>query len=99
MSSHALLEYTETITGAGNGVAVLLPIEIYGVAVTLQIISGTAKVQSTTDSISNVQAGTAQWVDWPAGAVAVTTQDYARAVTALRAVCVSGQCKVMMRGQ
>lgn len=90
-------EFAEDLAGAANGSPFYVPRNSVGVSVTLQIISGTAKVQSTTDLLDEVAAGSAVWVDWPSGAVAATTQDYVRAVTALRGVCVSGSCRVMLR--
>lgn len=97
MSQGAFVEFAEDLSGAGNGTVVYLPLFAQGCAVTLQIASGTSKIQSTTDTRAQVAAGSAVWVDWPSGAVAVTTQDYVRNVTALRGVCVSGSCRVMLR--
>lgn len=93
----AFAEFAENLSGAGNGTVFTLPLFAQGCAVTLQISSGTAKIQSTTDTRAVVEAGSAVWVDWPSGAVAATTQDYVRNVTALRAVCVSGTCRAMFR--
>lgn len=45
------------------------------VGVQLTISSGNGKVQATLDPVSMVINGTATYVDWPAGAVAATTQD------------------------
>ena len=93
----AFAEFAEDLAGAVNGSVFYVPAYANGVACTLQVIAGTAKLQSTTDTLEQVTSGAAIWVDWPSGAVAVTTQDYVRNVTALRGVSVSGSCRVMLR--
>ena len=53
--------------------------------------TGTGKIQFTLSSASSVIAGTAVWIDWPAGSVTATTVDRILGpVTAVRAIVSSG---------
>ena len=93
-------EYSESKDSAGNGNSIMLPTSIRaGVAITLQITAGEGKVQVTTSSIAEVIAGTAVWVDWDAGSVTETTQDFMLPSTALRLVNTSGTTKIILRAQ
>lgn len=59
---------------------------------------GTGQVQATLSSVQDIEAGTARWVPWPSGTVAVTTLDVIVAsFTALRAVCLTGAIVVEVK--
>jgi len=92
-------EYSETLSSPGNGTWIEFPNGVDGASVELVISSGTGKVQATSDSLSRVQAGSAEGVDWDLGVVSGTTQDYCAPVTAIRAVNVSGTIKINVRMQ
>jgi len=80
-----------TQTDAGNSKPILIPGGISVLTLTLIVTSGSGKVQYSTSGAAAVDAGTAIWRDWPAGAVAVTTEDSLLSpVTAVRVACVSG---------
>ena len=94
-------EYEESLAAGGNGESVILPDEIIGFAVTVEFTGGgTGYISTTTDSISNVKAGTCTWVTWDLGTVGTTKQDYARPVTAIRMTQVAaGTMKMTCRAQ
>jgi len=85
-------------TGAGNGEWVEIQPGVQEVAVDLVIISGSARVESTGESLSKVQDNSAAGVPWPAGDVSVRTKLLARGETAVRLVIVSGQAIMYVRG-
>lgn len=92
-------EYKETLSVAGNGVSVLLPPDLDDVTVTLEVSAGSGKVQATTSTVADVKSDVAVWVDWTAGTVTQTTQDYCKPPTALRMVNVSGVTTLHLRAQ
>ena len=92
-------EHSDTVAAPGNGNSVIVPADVKGISVTLKITGGQAKVQTTTDTIANVLDDSAEWVDWDAGDVATTTQDYAVPVTAIRQVNASGTSVLQLRAQ
>lgn len=82
-----------TQTGAGTTAVVLVgPGCVFGANVRLNLIAaGSAKVQATISGETAVKAGTAIWVDWPAGAVTATADAHHDApLTAVRAVVTAG---------
>ena len=57
--------------------------------------AGSAKVQTTISSEDQIDADTATWTDWPAGAVAVDTEAVAYAPMGIRLVNVNGTSVTM----
>jgi hypothetical protein len=92
-------EYEETISSPGNGEWVEFPNGVNGAAVELEIATGEGRVEATLDSLSEVQAGTANGIAWDFGNVTGTTQDWVVPVTALRGVNISGIVKIKVRMQ
>lgn len=91
--------YEEELTSPGAGHAILFPTGIENIAVTLTPSGGSGKVQATTSSIERIKEGLAIWVDWDAGTVTASTQDYCSPVTAIRQVNVSGDTLLEVRAQ
>jgi hypothetical protein len=89
------------LAAGGNSDSILIPDDVKSFSVTVSFAGGgTGKVQTTTDKVATVKAGTATWVDWDLGVVAATTQDNAQPVTAVRAVQVNpGTMKLTARAQ
>lgn len=57
--------------------------------------TGMGRIEASLSSSQEIQDGTARWVPWPAGNVAVVTSDILQGSwTGLRAVCVTGNIKV-----
>lgn len=83
-------EATETLAAAGAGKWFLVPPGVEGIAVTLAITSGSGYVQTTTEGVDRVKAGSAAGVTWDKGTISATAQDWAMPVTAFRAFNVSG---------
>lgn len=83
-------EYTDSLSGAGDGAYVLIPNWIRSVCVGLIISSGTGSIQFTLSSKAKVEAGTANWVTWDYGTVATTTTDVFYPCTAIRQVNATG---------
>jgi len=86
--------YTEELTSPGNTDWILKPNGTDGMGVTLEISSGSGKVQATTSSVDDCIANTAVAVDWDLGTVSGTVQDSCIQVTAIRAVNESGTIKL-----
>lgn len=83
-------EFSESLSGAGNGSTVIIPRGL-NIGVMVTVIPGggaTAKAQLTTDSIEDVQveAATVTWSDWDLGAVSSTMSDIGAPATAFRLV-------------
>ena len=89
-------EFNESKAAAGNGNTIVIPPNIKGIAVTLEITAGNGKVQATTSSLADVLAGAEVWVDWSKGAITATAQDYVMPCTALRLVNISGTTKITL---
>jgi hypothetical protein len=89
------------LAAPGNSDWILIPDEVQGLSVTLSFAGGgTGKVQTTTDILNTVKSGSPIVVDWPAGEVGVTTQDFCVPVTAIRLVQVNaGTAKMTARCQ
>lgn len=68
---------SQTLTaGAGYG----NPVKIYSIPATINAVpgsGGTMLVQYTSSSFSSIDAGTANWTNWPAGSVSSQTSDSA----------------------
>ena len=97
--SETAWEYQQSLTGASTGEWIAFPIGADSLSLILQIISGTGRLEYTTDSIDSVIANTAIAQNWDAGNVAVTTSNVVFPISAWRAVCVSGSLKAMGRAQ
>ena len=94
-------EYERETVLPGNSDPVLIPTTVQTISVTVSFTSGASgKIQTTTDNISIVEAGSAIFVDWPDGEVSVTTQKSAYPVTAIKIVMVlPGIMKTTIRAQ
>jgi hypothetical protein len=93
-------EATQALSSGTNGNSLVLPDEtgkVESIMVSLVISSGEGKIQTTVSPLVNVEAGTANWIDWDRGAVSTTTADVFYNVTAIRAVRVSGTIKLEAR--
>lgn len=92
------LRPAETLTSAGDGESVLLPIRPDGrreAAVTLSgPASWSAKVQATNSTVADVRNDTAVWFDWPDGVVSATTNRIIYNATAVRQVNSAGTSKM-----
>jgi hypothetical protein len=101
-ASELAWEAEDSLAGAGNGKAIIVPDGVNQLAVTLAITSGSAKVQTTTDKINAVEQekATVTWVDWDAGEVSATRADVCAPVTALRLVqTTAGATALKVRAQ
>jgi hypothetical protein len=93
-------EAKDELAAPGNGESILIPDDVKTISVTVEPTGATAKVQTTTNSVAEVKAGTETWVDWDLGAVAVDTNDTADPVTAMRLVQIGAGSSIMtMRAQ
>jgi len=93
-------EYEQTLDAAGDGDWILIPADVVTVVVTCQASGTTAKVQTTTDTIAAITAGTETAVDWDDGAVSTATSAACTPPTALRLVQVgAGSSKLTVRAQ
>lgn len=90
-------QFSELLSTPGNGSSILIPNGAVGVGIMLYIQSGSGKLQTTTDTIESVYDGSAIWVDSPVGVVDATFQDYAKGITAIRQVNVSGTTRLLLR--
>lgn len=61
------------------------------------VVAGSGKVQATISPPADVNGGTADWVDWPAGTVNAVTQDTLEGVSAVRAYVASGTLRLIVR--
>lgn len=89
------------LAAPGNSDWLLIPDEVQGLSVTLSFSGGgSGKVQTTTDVLNTVKTGSPVTVDWPAGEVSSTTQDFCVPVTAIRLVQINaGTAKMTVRCQ
>jgi len=93
-------EYEQILSGAGNGDWILIPDDIFDISVTVAPTTCTAKVQLTTDKISEVKTGTPTAIDWDAGLVGSNSEDVFYPVTAIRLVQAGiGSSKLKVRVQ
>lgn len=80
-------EVSVALAAAGDSDDFLVPPDVNQVAFTVKPAGGaTGKVQVTTDKVSIVKAGTADWTDWDLGAVSSIKSDASVPVTAFRFV-------------
>lgn len=78
--------------------AILIPGGIKLATFTLEPLGGgSSKLQATTAPESQINDGTAVWVDHPDGAVSSTLQGKVEAVTAIRVVVASGTASLSIR--
>lgn len=92
----AVFEYTETIESGKTGDAIMAPdyagkLRDWVVGI---IPSGTARIEYTLSTRSQVDAGAAVWRAWDAGDVTVNTDDLLGPVQAVRGVSVSGDVTI-----
>jgi len=92
-------EYQESKAAVGNGTSILIPDDVKSVAVILDVTAGTGSIQTTTDSVAKVKAGTATWITWSYGTVGVDTAAVFSPVTAIRMVNASGTTELLVRAQ
>lgn len=89
------------LAAAGSSDSIIVPDEVSGISATVEFTGGgTGHVETTTDKVSTVKAGTATWVAWDLGTVSTTKQDYCLPCTAIRATQVhAGAMKMSLRAQ
>jgi hypothetical protein len=94
-------EATDSLAAVSNGVSILIPDDINNINVVVELAAGaSAKVQYTNNTVSEVKAGTETWIDWGAGAIAITTDDVFYPCTAIRLVqTFAGTCTLKVRAQ
>lgn len=94
-------EYQDVLSTASNGDTVIIPENIKNISATLEITSGSGKIQTTTSLLNDVinNPGSVVWVDWDMGVISTTEQDSCLPVTAIRQVNVSGTTKMILRAQ
>lgn len=81
---------------AGTSDFVLLASFIQYASVAVYPTGGSCKVQTTSDTVENLEAGTAVWEDWPAGSVSSAKSDVAAGVKAIRLVVSSGSARMVI---
>lgn len=88
------------VSSSGNGDAVIIPIGVKQIVVSLEIDTGEGKIQTTTNKVTDVISDTdVVWVDWDDGSVTSTTQDSCSPVTAIRMINTLGTTRMMLRAQ
>ena len=99
--SHFAYEKEINLAAGGASANIIVPDEILGIAVTVSFSGGgTGYIETTTDLISKIKAGTAVWVAWDLGTVGVTKQDTCVPVSGIRATQVhAGTMKATFRAQ
>lgn len=91
-------EFYAEYEGEGEQEPLFLPGGIKLAAFTLvPADGGSSKLQATTAPESQINNGTAVWVDHPDGAVSSTLQGKVEAVTAIRVVVASGTATISVR--
>ena len=81
-------EAEQSLTGAGNGSAIIFPRGINGASVTVKTDGAQVSVESTTNSLKDVEQEKASvtWITWAKGVIVANDQDYVKPVTAIRLV-------------
>jgi len=94
-------QYSEELEEAGNGSTIIVPANVAGVSIELEVSGGEGKVQATLTPFDDIiiTEDNADWFDWIHGSVVVTTQGRCKPVTALRQVNVSGTTVLKLRAQ
>jgi len=90
-------QYYETIADGATGDNVFVPPLPDGKNLTATVVpgAGSGNIQTTTSSKADIIAGTATWIDWAEGSVAVDTADViVGSITGIRGVSVSGEIKI-----
>lgn len=82
--------YTETKSAGTNGNPVIIPTTVKKILARLVFGTGSGKIQTSVNSIAAIKAGSANWVDWDAGVVSVTTDSVCNRVNAVRIVRATG---------
>lgn len=91
---------SDNLTETGDGDTIIIPDNVKEISVTLLVIDGVSKIQTTTNLIADVIADNSIiWVDWNAGEVSETVQDSCPPVSALKMVNISGTTRLMIRAQ
>lgn len=79
---------------------IMVPDNIRGISVTLDIDTGSGKVQYTTNKTADVISDTdVVWKDWDNGTITVLSDDVFYPVTAIRFICYAGTARLMLRAQ
>lgn len=82
-----------TVASPGTSTPVRVKAEMTDVTVAVFPTGGISKIQFSLSPLSDVDGGTARWVDWDFGNVTQATADaLASIVTAIRLVVTSGNC-------
>lgn len=92
-------EYKDTKASTGNGNSIIIPTCVKKISLTLEMTSGSGKVQTTTSKLADVVGGTEAWVDWTSGSVSANTREVFDPVTAVRLVNTSGTIYLSVRAQ
>jgi hypothetical protein len=93
-------EYEESLSDPGAGDVIIIPDSVNNISVTLEVVSGSGKVQTTTNKVQDVlDNNNVVWDDWDSGEVANTIQDAVVPVTAIRMVNTSGEQRILIRAQ
>ena len=102
-ASELAWQYEDSLSGAGNGAAIIIPDGVNKISVTAIPAGGcSVKVQATTDKINDVEQekATVDWVDWDIGLSATTAQDVSDPCTAIRLVqSGAGSSELKVRAQ
>jgi len=93
-------EYQDDLAAAGDGDWILIPADVRTVVATCEASGTTAKVQTTTDTIASIDAGTETAVDWDEGSVSTAVSAACDPPTAIRIVQDgAGTSKLTVRAQ
>jgi len=101
ISGDPVYEYSETINSGTTGNYIILPdgagkMQVWEVALILSA-GQSGKVQYTISQKSSIVAGAANWFDWGAGTVTVSTNTALENVTGIRGISSSGNIKIEVR--
>jgi hypothetical protein len=85
-------EYSDTLSTAGDGDAVIIPTNIKSIYVSVIPSTDSCKVQMTTDLLADVEddPDSVNWFDWSSGTVSSATIENLNPVTAIRQVNTNG---------
>lgn len=85
------LDFIDTITSDW----IRVPVGVNYVLITVIIDVGAAKIQTTNDTVENIENNTAYAEDWPYGIVTETTERWAKPPKAFRLVNITGSSKLL----
>lgn len=96
-----MFDYTEELSAPSNGDTIIVPGNVIGISVALEVTGGSGKVQASITPVDEIIANESNtiWIDWDSGTVTATTQDRCAPVSALRQVNASGTTKLTLRAQ